>query len=117
MILMSLHFTDGLSDPRRRRRIGDILVTLVCLIWIGFSSWAFFGEVPEEILDNHNSKSMQDRMKACEGSFQKRYECKQRLLLDGERWGFAVALNRILLICAPPITAWIVWSALKRRGE
>ncbi len=112
---MSVYFPEGLSDPRRRRRIGDILVSIICLVWIGFSSWAFFGNVPEEITENHTSKTMQERMKACEGSFQKRYECKQRMLLDGERWGFAVALNRILLICAPPITAWVVWSAMKRR--
>ncbi|OAN52233.1 hypothetical protein A6A04_00615 [Paramagnetospirillum marisnigri] len=114
---MSVHFSDGLLDRRRRRRIGDIVVTIACLAWIALSGWAFFGDVPDEITDNHTSKAMQDRMKACEGSFQKRYECKQRLLLDGERWGFAVAVNRIMLICAPPITAWIVWSAIKRRGE
>jgi hypothetical protein len=117
MIPMSLDFSDDLSDRRRRRRIGDVLVTLACLVWLAASGWVFFSDVPEEIFDNHTSKAMQDRMKACEGSFQKRYECKQQLLLNGERWGFAVALNRILLMCAPPITAWVVWGAIKRRGE
>ena len=109
--------SDGLADPKRRRRIGDILVTLVCLAWLGLSTWTFFGDMPEEIFDNHTGKAMQERMKACEGSFQKRYQCKQQLLLNGERWGFAVALDRVLLICAPPITFWIVWSALKRRQD
>ncbi|MDO8607067.1 MAG: hypothetical protein Q7R40_11060 [Phaeospirillum sp.] len=112
---MSLYFSEGLSDSRRRRRIGDILVTVVCLIWLGISGWMFFGDMPEEIFDNHTSKAMQERMRACEGSFQKRYACKQQLLLSGERWGFAVALDRILLMCGPPITLWIVWSAMKRR--
>ncbi|CAA7623010.1 conserved hypothetical protein [Magnetospirillum sp. SS-4] len=114
---MSLDFREGLSDARRRRQIGDILVTMVCLAWLAASGWVFFSDVPDEIFDNHTSKAMQERMKACEGSFQKRYECKQQLLLTGERWGFAVALNRILLMCAPPITLWIVWSAIKRREE
>ena len=115
MTQMSAYFSQDLADQRRRRRIGDILVTLVCVAWIGLSSWAFFGEVPEEITENHTSKAMQDRMKACEGSFQKRYQCKQALLLNGERWGFAVALDRVLLICAPSITLWLVWGAIKRR--
>ncbi len=117
MIPMSLDFSDDLSDRRRRRRIGDVVVTLACLVWLAVSGWVFFSEAPEEIFDNHTSKAMQDRMKACEGSFQKRYECKQQLLLSGERWGFAVALNRVLLMCAPPITAWLVWGAIKRRNE
>lgn len=117
MLPMSPYFTDGLSDPRRRRRLGDILVTVVCLSWLAVAGWIFFSDMPDEIFDNHNSKTMQDRMKACEGSFQKRFDCKQQLLLNGERWGFAVATNRILLMCAPPLAIWIVWSALKRRDD
>ena len=116
MSQMSLYFPAGLSERRRRRRIGDIVVTLVCLVWLGGSGWMFFHDMPTaEIFDNHNSKAMQDRMRTCEGSFQRRFECKQQMLLAGERWGFAVALDRILLMCAPPLAAWIVWSAMKRR--
>lgn len=106
----------GLADPKRRRRLGDVLVALACFAWLGFSTWTFFiRDMPEEIFDNHTGKAMQERMKACEGSFQQRFQCKQRFLLDGERWGFAIALDRVLLICGPAITGWLVWGAVRRR--
>ncbi|EME68906.1 hypothetical protein H261_16034 [Paramagnetospirillum caucaseum] len=115
-LLLPDFIAEGLADPKRRRRLGDILVTLVCCLWLGFSTWTFFiADMPDEIFDNHTGKAMQERMKSCEGSFQQRYKCKQALLLNGERWGFAVALDRVLLICAPAITAWLVWGAIKRR--
>ncbi len=122
MSQMSLYFSADRAERRRRRhhssrRLGDVVVTLACLAWLGVSGWILFGDMPPEIFDNHTSKAMQDRMRTCEGSFQKRFECKQQLLLNGERWGFAVALDRILLMCAPPITIWIVWSAMKRRED
>jgi hypothetical protein len=107
---------EGLTDPKRRRRLGDVLVTLACCLWLGLSTWMLFvNDTPAAIFDNHNAKAMQERMKACEGSFQKRFDCKQQLLLHGERWGFAVAFDRVLLICAPAITVWLVWGAIKRR--
>lgn len=115
-LLLPDFIAEGLTDPKRRRRLGDILVSLVCLVWLGVSSWLLLvNNTPQAIFDNHNSKSMQERMKACEGSFQKRFDCKQNLLLDGERWGFAVAFDRVLLICAPAVTIWLVWGAVKRR--
>lgn len=114
---MSLYFSESQSESRRRRRIGDMVVTVACLLWLGVSGWLLFSDMPPEIFDNHNSKAMQDRMRTCEGNFHKRFECKQQMLLTGERWGFAVALDRILLMCAPPITIWIVWSAIKRRDN
>jgi hypothetical protein len=114
---MSLYLPEEILVARRRRKLGDMLVTLACLAWLGVSGYMLFGDMPAEIFDNHNSKTMQERMRACEGSFQKRFDCKQQLLLSGERWGFAIALDRILLMIAPPITAWIVWSAMKRRSE
>jgi len=119
MSQMSLPFFTGLSDRRRRhhRRVGDIVVTLLCLIWLGVTGWMFVRDMPPEIFDNHTSKAMQERMRSCEGSFEKRFDCKQQMLLSGERWGFAVALDRLMLICAPPIAAWIVWSAMKRRED
>ncbi|CAA7615010.1 conserved hypothetical protein [Candidatus Terasakiella magnetica] len=108
---------EQLADPRRRRRLGDLIVSCACILWLAVAGWMFFSDLPPEIFDNHTSKTMQERMKSCEGSFQKRYDCKQALLLAGERWGFAVALDRLVLICAPPLAAWIVWSALRRRND
>jgi len=117
MPTMSACFSEDLLERRRRRRIGDVLVAVGCLIWLAVAGWMFVQQMPAEIFDNHTSKAMQDRMKTCEGSFQKRYDCKQAMLLDGERWGFAVAIDRILLGCAPPLTAWIVWAAIRRRYD
>ncbi|CCG39809.1 hypothetical protein [Magnetospirillum molischianum] len=102
-------------ERQRLRRTGDRAVTIGCVIWLVASGWLFFGTVPPEIVDNHTSKAMQQRMRVCEGTFQQRFECKQAFLLSGERWGFAVAINRLMLMCAPAVTAWIVWSILRRR--
>lgn len=112
---MTMSLSSVEADPARRRRIGDRLVALGCAVWLALATWGFFHEVPPEIVDNHTAKTMQQRMRTCEGSFQQRYECKQAYLLSGERWGFAVALNRLALICGPAITAWIVWSVMRRR--
>jgi hypothetical protein len=101
-------------EAERRRRRGDIVVTLVCVAWLAVSGWAFFGTVPPEIVDNHTAKTMQDRMRVCEGTFRERFECKQAFLLSGERWGFAVAVNRLMLMCAPPLAAWIIWRMARR---
>lgn len=105
---------DYLSDARRRKRLGDRLVAFACVAWLVGSGWTFFHTIPPEIIDNHTAKTMQDRMRTCEGSFSQRFECKQNLLLTGERWGFAVAIDRLILMCAPPIAAWIVWRAVRR---
>ncbi|WP_244511214.1 hypothetical protein [Magnetospirillum fulvum] len=112
---MTMFLSDPYVEIQRRRRTGDWFVTLGCVIWLAVSGWMFFGTVPPEIVDNHTSKTMQQRMRTCEGTFQQRFECKQAFLLSGERWGFAVAVNRLMLMCAPAVTAWIVWSVLRRR--
>lgn len=114
---MTTFLSSSYDESQRRRRTGDRMVALGCVIWLLVSGWMFFGTVPPEIVDNHTSKAMQERMRVCEGTFQQRFECKQALLLSGERWGFAVAVNRLMLMCAPAVTAWIVWSVLRRRME
>jgi len=114
---MTMSISSPEADPERRRRLGDRLVTLGCVAWLALASWGFFHNVPPEIVDNHHAKTMQERMRTCEGTFQQRYDCKQAFLLSGERWGFAVALNRLALICAPVLTAAIVWAVLRRRRD
>jgi hypothetical protein len=104
---------DALSDPERRRRAAGWLVALACVVWMGASGWMFFGEVPANMFENHSAPVVQERMRNCEGNFHQRFNCKQAILLNGERWGFAVMLDRLLLMMAPPVTAWIVWSALR----
>jgi hypothetical protein len=92
-------------------------VGLACCTWLGVGGYMLARDLPPDLFENHTDKSVQERMRtSCEGNFHQRFECKQAILLQGERWGFAVLLDRLLLMCAPPATAWLVWSALQRKN-
>jgi hypothetical protein len=113
---MSSFLNDLFSDPQRRDRWIGALLALSCLAWIAVSSWKLLAEVPATALfENHTMPVVQERMSKCEGTFQQRYDCKQAILLAGERGGMERVFDRLLFTVAPPALLWIAWSALRRR--
>ncbi len=108
-------FSDLCSDPERRDRWVGVVLGLSCLVWIAVSGWKLLAEVPATVLfENHTMPVVQERMSKCEGTFQQRYDCKQAILLAGERGGMERVLDRLLFTTAPPALLWIAWSALRR---
>ena len=113
---MSSFLSDVFSDPDRRKRWIGWVLAIGCLTWIGVSSWKLLAEVPaDSLFENHTMPAMQERMSKCEGTFQQRYDCKQQIMLAGERGGMERVLDRLLFTAGPPALLWIAWSAIRRR--
>jgi hypothetical protein len=107
---------DG-PDPVRRHRQAGWLVALFSLGWLGTVGWSQLVEPASQLVANHTSQTVQQQMRKCEGTFHQRYDCKQAILLAGERWGMERVLDRMLLTLAPPISLWLVWSAMRPRNN
>jgi hypothetical protein len=69
---------------------------------------------PEDMA-NHRSHIVQEQVHACGGSFEDRFDCTQKILLDGEKVGIMEVLKRISLTLLLPSVAWSVWWAVLRR--
>lgn len=99
------------------RRLFGWMLVLVSIAWLGTVGWQMVLQMPADLLENHRSKSVQERMRRCEGTFRERYACKETILVSGGRAGFTVWLDRLLFTFVPPATVWAVWVAVRRREE
>ncbi|MGE5503158.1 MAG: hypothetical protein ACM31L_01930 [Actinomycetota bacterium] len=110
------HAPDDGPDPVRRHRMAGWLVVLFSLGWLGAVGWTQLVEPATELVANHTTPTVQQQMRKCEGSFHQRYDCKQQILLAGERWGMERVLDRMLLVLAPPVSLWLVWGAMRPKA-
>lgn len=93
------------------------VLAVLCLCWIAVVGWHVFTGVGEEDLGHHATPPMQERMKACEGEYAQRYQCKQDILINGDRSGLILVLERLSVTFGLPGVAWSVWLMLRRRTE
>jgi glucose-6-phosphate dehydrogenase assembly protein OpcA len=58
---------------------------------------------------------VQCEIHACQGDFDKRYQCTETILLAGERHGIVAVVERMVLTLLLPSVAWGVWWMVLRR--
>lgn len=105
------------TDAGKRRWVGWA-IAIACAAWIGGVGWTMLvATMPTDKLENHHSRLVHQRMAKCEGSFNQRFQCKEDILIAGDRTGFLLAMERVAFTLGLPLTVWIGWSALAGRDH
>lgn len=103
-----------MTRTQRRRLVS--LVTTICLSWLVGMGAVMWLTLPESAVEHHNSSVIKDRMaNECEGSFRKRYECKEAIIVESGRDTFWVLAGRFLLVILPPLVVSGALSSYLRR--
>ncbi|MBI2235879.1 MAG: hypothetical protein HYU60_02810 [Magnetospirillum sp.] len=88
---------------RRVRETARWTITAASLMWMVYAGWWQFSAIPERELQTHSSADVQDRLRDCEGSFQKRYECKEAIVIKTHRDTFYNLVERLAIVVMPAI--------------
>lgn len=84
-------------------KVGNSVLTVVCVAWMAAATWSQFADLPEGTVENHSSEATKERMRDCSGTFKQRYECKNAIVIETDRNSFFNVLSRILVIVVPPV--------------
>ncbi|MEO0034899.1 MAG: hypothetical protein RLZZ501_922 [Pseudomonadota bacterium] len=95
-------------------KVGKVVATALCLLWIGWGVWSQFLSLPADELENHSSLSVRDRLSDCTGTFQQRYDCKNAIVIATDRGNFFNVIGRILIIVLPPLLVVGAWRLVAR---
>lgn len=96
--------------------MGKVLGVLCCA-WIAVVGTALMDELRPDDLEHHRAPVVQERVKACEGEFARRYACTDAILLAGGRSGAGAVLLRLGLTLMLPSIAWTMWKAVTERAD
>ena len=99
------------------RRLIGIVVGLVSLFWALLTVYTEFIEAnPNQY--TFGSADVQQQMANCAGTFQQRYECKERILDAQQQRGFIVWGEKVAVILGPPLLLWALvgYTARQRRA-
>jgi hypothetical protein len=89
------------------------LAAIVSVIWISVTFYQEFLDVdPDQF--GFRSPEVAAQMKACNGTFQQRYDCKEAIIIAKGDDSFLLWVEKALLILAPPL---IVVFLLNRGGR
>jgi hypothetical protein len=97
---------------RRVRETARWVIMAASLAWMGYAGWWQFSAIPERELLTHSSADVQDRLRDCEGSFQKRYECKEAIVIKTQRDTFNNLVERLSIVVIPPILGGLAFAYL-----
>lgn len=88
------------------------IVVLLCLGWMAWAGWNEFAALPESDVQTHLSPAVKEKLRECEGSFKKRYECKEAIVIKTHRDTFYFMALRIGFVVVPPILLGIAFAVL-----
>ncbi len=84
-----------------------------CVIWIAVTFYQEFLDVdPDQY--GFRSSEVESRMKACGGSFQQRYDCKEAIIIAKGHDSFLLWVEKSALVLGPPL---ILAFLLNRTGR
>lgn len=78
-----------------------IILWILSAIWVGIAAWIEFAPRPEDYLKK--DLSYRELTQSCEGSYQKRYDCKHGLLLGSQQQLLFDWLGRFGFLFGPPL--------------
>jgi hypothetical protein len=114
MVIDHIHPLERLS--RRLHLMGKVLGVLCCA-WIAIVGSALLRDIGPENLEHHRAPAVQEKVKACEGEYARRYACTDAILLSGERNGASQVLLRLGLTLMLPTIAWTMWNAVMEKAD
>jgi len=87
------------------------------VLWMLLMGWLMVATLPHGAVENHGTSTVKDRMDSCYGSFQERFDCKQRIIVQSGQESFFILSTRFLLVILPPLlaTGWL--SSYLRRNS
>lgn len=77
-----------------------IALWTISAIWVGIAAWIDFAPRPEDYLKK--DLSYREMTKDCEGSYQKRYDCKHGLLLGSQQQLLFEWVGHLSFLFGPP---------------
>ncbi|KAF0136494.1 MAG: hypothetical protein FD153_1917 [Rhodospirillaceae bacterium] len=86
-------------------------VLAACLGWI--ASWAGLDQfvyLNSNRLATHYTEAVRQQISACRGSFKERYDCREGIILEGNRSTFLNMIVLFVIVFGPPIGLGIVYS-------
>lgn len=96
------------------RTILKIFATAISTLWIGVTVYSEFFDVdPDQY--SFKSPEVEQRMKACSGSFHERYRCKEDAIIDKGQEGFVIWLEKVGLVFGPPFVLFGLVRLLARQ--
>lgn len=85
------------------------IASVASVIWIGATLYQEFLDIdPTEF--GFRSAEVEARMKACGGSFQQRYECKEEIIIAKGHESFLVWVEKATFILAPPVILALLFN-------
>lgn len=109
--------THPLVTLSRRLHLMGKALGVLCCTWIAVVGTALLGELRPDDLEHHRAPMVQERVRACEGEFARRYACTDAILLSGERNGAGAVLLRLAVTLMLPTIAWTMWKAVVDKAE
>jgi hypothetical protein len=89
------------------------LAVIASAIWISVTIYQEFIEI-DPTQYGFRSPEVEARMKACGGSFQQRYECKEAVIIAKGHDSFVIWMEKVALILGPPIVVAILIGRVGR---
>jgi hypothetical protein len=87
------------------RRLLNILVAIVSLIWASLFTWT---EIIDADPDKYsvNSPEFKQELANCAGNFAQRQACAERIAEAHQQLGFLNWLEKVAIILGPPVVLW-----------
>lgn len=87
------------------RRLLNILVAIVSLIWASLFTWTEIIDADPSVY-SINSPEMRQRLASCAGNFAQRQECAEKIAEELQQRGFLDWLEKVAVILGPPLVLW-----------
>ena len=86
-------------------RLLSILVGVISLVWASLFTWT---EIIDADPDQYSIKStrVKQDLTSCNGTFQQRQECAERITEAQQQLGFLVWCEKVAIILGPPLVLW-----------
>jgi hypothetical protein len=95
--------------------VNKMIAITVATLWIAGAGWVQISGSTNDY--GFTSRSYRKAIKACEGGYASRYECKSSTIISGENQAFIDWMLRLAIIFLPPLGLAIGYGYLRRRRE
>jgi hypothetical protein len=87
----------------------------VSLLWIVAAGWGELSKI--ELPDNFRSATYKRQAENCEGSFERRYECKSHIIINNDTSAFNDWALRLIIVFGPPALIVALFNRVRVRRE
>ena len=97
-------------------RVIGILVGVISLVWASLFAWT---EIIDADPDQYSIKSarVKQEFANCNGTFQQRQECAERITEAQQQLGFLVWCKKVAIVLGPPLVLWGLMGLWTRQQQ